>query len=345
MPLQSENESRRARRCSMKRLNALGGFAFPFRHAVKWSAWLTALTLLGSLATACADEDLARTRTPEGSPAATSSGATAFPTTVRDSAGTEVRLEKMPERVVSLSPGVTEILFAIGAGDRVVGTDQFSDYPAETARTTKLDYSAPSAEAVVALRPELVILATRQQANVEQFRRLGLTVFFAREPENLEGVYGSIELLGRLTGRTAEAARVIADMRRDVESVTSAIADLSTGPRAFYELDPTLFTAAPNTFIGSMLSMLKARNIAPQGNAQFPQLTAEAVLSADPEVILISHPGPPTEVGSRPGWSGVSAVRNNRVVSINPDLVNRPGPRLAQGIRVLGKALYPDRVR
>lgn len=344
MPLQSVNESWRARRCSMNQLSGLGRFASSIRQGVKWSAWITALALLGSLTIACADEDLTRSSTPEGSPAA-SSGAVAFPTTVKDSAGTGVRLEKMPERIVSLSPGATEILFAVGAGNRVVGTDQFSDYPAEAARTTKLDYSAPSAEAIVALQPDLVILATRQQANVEQLRRLGLTVFFAREPENLEGVYGSIELLGRLTGQVAEATRVVADMRRDASAVTAAIADVSAGPRVFYELDPTLFTAAPNTFIGSMLSMLKARNIAPQGPAQFPQLTAEAVLSADPEVVLLSHPGSPAEVATRPGWSGVAAVRNNRVVSIDPDLVNRPGPRLAQGIRLLGKALYPDRVR
>ncbi len=190
-----------------------------------------------------------------------------------------------------------------------------------------------------------MILATRQEANVEQLRQLGMTVFLAREPENLEGVYTSIELLGRLTGHGTEARRVIDDMRREADTVTSAIADVTSGPRVFYELDPTLFTVAPNTFIGSMLSMLKARNIAPQGSGQFPQLTAEAVLSADPEVVVLSHPGATSEVGTRPGWSGVSAVRNNRVVSIDADLVNRPGPRLAQGIRALGKALYPDRVR
>ncbi|MCC6237151.1 MAG: ABC transporter substrate-binding protein [Dehalococcoidia bacterium] len=323
----------------------MGGVASFFPPGIRLWAWLAALAVLSSLAIACADEDLALPPAVEGSPAGASAGAAAFPATVRDSAGTDVRLERMPQRIVSLSPGATEVLFAIGAGTRVVGTDQFSNYPPEATKTTKLDYSSPSAEAVVALQPDLVILATRQQAHVEQLRRLGLTVLFAREPENLEGVYGNIELLGRLTGQTTEAARVVADMRREVDAVTAAIADITSGPRVFFELDPTLFTAAPNTFIGSMLSMLKARNIAPQGSAQFPQLTAEAVLSADPEVVLLSHPGTTAEVGTRPGWSNVSAVRNGRVVSIEADLVNRPGPRLAQGIRLLGRALYPDRVR
>lgn len=298
---------------------------------------------LASLLLACADEDL--TAVSATVPESSTGAPIAFPVTIKDSAGTDVRLERMPDRIVSLSPGATEILYAIGAGGRVVGTDQFSDYPAATATTTKLDYSGPNPEAALALRPDLVIMATRQQAQVEQFRRLGMTVFFAREPEDLEGVYASIELLGRLTGHAGDASRVVADMRREVGAVTTAIGDVSAGPRVFYELDPTLFTAAPNTFIGSMLSMLKARNIAPTGNAQFPQLTAEAVLSADPEVVLLSHPGTPAEVAARPGWSAVAAVRTNRVIPINPDLVNRPGPRLAEGIRLLGRALYPDRVR
>ncbi len=139
---------------------------------------------LASLLLACADEDLAAV--PAAVPESNSGAPIAFPVTIKDSAGTDVRLERMPDRIVSLSPGATEILYAIGAGGRVVGTDQFSDYPAATATTTKLDYSGPNPEAALALRPDLVIMATRQQAQVEQFRRLGMTVFFAREPEDLE---------------------------------------------------------------------------------------------------------------------------------------------------------------
>ncbi len=293
---------------------------------------------------ACADEDLASRgarATEAGGPAAAST----FPLVVKDSADASVRLEHAPERIISLSPGVTEILFAIGAGDRVVGTDRFSDYPAAAARTPKIEYSSPNPEAALALRPDLVIMTTRQEQQVTQFRGLGMTVFYIGEPADLDALYGGIALLGRLTDHQAEAATVVADMRREIDAVVASIAPVSTGPRVFFELDPTLFTASPNTFIGAMLTLLKARNVAPAGGSPFPQLTAEAVLAADPEVVFLSHPGPTAEVGQRPGWSAVTAVRNNRVYSVDPDAVSRPGPRLAQGIRLLGKALYPDRVR
>jgi iron complex transport system substrate-binding protein len=299
------------------------------------------LILLGlaAFAVACTDEDV-----PSAAVAPTTD-APAFPLTVRDSAGTEVRLERMPERIISLSPGTTEILYAIGAGDRIAATDRFSNFPAEANATPKIEYTNPNPEAALAFRPDLVIMATRQQQQIAQFRNLGMTVFYAREPENLDGVYEHIAMFGQLTGHTADAVRVVADMRREIDAVTASIADVQQGPRAFYELDPTLFTAAPNTFIGSMLTLLKARNIAQGATVQFPQLTTEAVLAANPEVIFLAHPGTAESIGQRPGWSGVTAVTTRRIYSIDPDLVNRPGPRLAQGIRALGQALYPDRVK
>ncbi|MFN8638526.1 MAG: ABC transporter substrate-binding protein [Dehalococcoidia bacterium] len=304
-----------------------------------------ALGALALLASACAGEDRGAPSAGSGAGTPVTGAAPAtFPLVLRDSTGTEVRLAKVPERVISLSPGATEILFSIGAGDRVVGTDAFSDFPDAAAKTQKIDYSNPSPEAAIALKPDLVIMATRQEQFVAQFRSLGMTVFLAREPENLEGVYASIDLLGRLTGRPVEAARVSTEMRTKIEAVTASLSDVTTGPRVFFELDPTLFTVAPNSFVGAMLTTLKARNIAPSGSSPFPQVTAEAVLAADPEVIILSHPGATSDVGARPGWGAVSAVRNSRIYAVNPDLVNRPGPRLAEGIRVLALALYPDRV-
>ncbi len=300
--------------------------------------------ILFALATlvACADEDL----TPRNQRATDTGVATTgvFPLTVKDSAGVDVHLSHAPERIISLSPGVTEILFAIGAGDRVIGTDRFSDYPAAAARTVKIEYTTPNPEAAVALRPDLVIMTTRQEQQVAQFRGLGLTVFYTTEPADLDALYRNIALLGRLTAHQAEAERVVADMRREIDAVVASISTVGAGPRVFFELDPTLFTASPDTFIGAMLTLLKARNVAPASGAPFPQLTAEALLTANPEVIFLSHPGPVSEVGQRPGWSAVAAVRDNRIYSVDPDLVNRPGPRLAQGIHLLGKALYPDRV-
>jgi iron complex transport system substrate-binding protein len=303
------------------------------------------IAALAALLAACGESGTERATPAPSAATATATETPAFPLTVRDSGGAEVRLERMPERIISLSPGATEVLYAIGAGGRIAATDRFSNFPAEANATPKIEYSNPNPEAALAFRPDLVIMATRQQPQVQQFRDLGMTVFFAREPENLDGVYEHIRIFGRLTGHGADAERVIADMKREIDAVTASIAGVQQGPRVFYELGPTLFTAAPNTFVGSMLTTLKARNIAEGAPAQFPQLTAEAVLAANPEVIFLAHPGTPESVGQRPGWSGVTAVTNRRIYSIDPDLVNRPGPRLAQGIRMLARALYPDRVQ
>jgi iron complex transport system substrate-binding protein len=293
---------------------------------------------------ACGDEDL-RLPASTPAPAAATGGSVSFPVTIQDSGGTEVRLERMPERIISLSPGATEVLFAIGAGDRVVATDRFSDFPEAATRLPKIEYSNPSPEAALALSPDLVIMATRQQQQVAQFRELGMTVFFAREAADLGQVYDSIELLGRLTGHEAEAANVVASMRRDIDAVTRAIEGVTQGPRVFVEISPTLSTASPSTFIGGMIGLLKGRNIAPDGTVAFPQLTAEAVLAADPEVVILTHPGTPSEVAARPGWNGVAAVQAGRVISVDPNVVTRPGPRLPEGIRALGRALYPELIR
>lgn len=315
------------------------------RRVRSMSQLLAGLLVLGlTVLSACADEAIP----PVAKAEPASSGVAAFPLTLRDSAGTEVRLEKMPERIISLSPGATEILYAINAGDRVVATDAFSDYPAAAKAVAKVDYSNPNPEATLALRPDLVIMATRQEQLVAQFRGLGMTVYLAKEPENLEGVYAHITTFGRLTGRTTEAAAVVTGMQAEVGAVMTSIAGVQQGPRVFFELDSTLYTAAPNTFIGAMLTMLKARNIAEGATTQFPQLSSEAVIAANPEVVLLADHafGQNLEtVSARPGWSGVAAVTNKRVHPIDPDTTNRPGPRLAQGIRAMGQALYPDRVK
>lgn len=309
----------------------------------RWHVLIGLLVLSLPLLAACTDEDAPSTERPDN----TSQGTT-FPLTLKDSAGTEVHVDKMPERIISLSPGATEILYAIEAGNRVVATDAFSDYPDAAKSTPKIAYSNPNPEATLALRPDLVIMATRQEQFIAQFRGLGMTVYLAKEPESLDGVYTQITTFGQLTGRTTEATKVIADMRKEIDAVTASISGVQQGPRVFFELDSTLYTAAPNTFIGAMLTLLKARNVAEGATTQFPQLSSEAVIASNPEVVLLADHafGQSLEtVAARPGWAGVAAVTNKRVYAIDPNTTNRPGPRLAQGIRALGQALYPDRVK
>jgi len=288
---------------------------------------------------------------PASTPAETGSvPATAgFPRTVTDSSGTALRLAAPARRIVSLSPGLTEVLFAIGAGDRLVATDRFSDYPTDAAKTPKLEYSSPSAEATLAFTPELVIMTRRQKPEVPQFRSLGLPVLYLDEAASVQVVLDQIALLGSLTGQDAQAQALVASMRRRIDTVTTKLNGVQQGPRVFLELSPELHSAGSDSFIGGMLTLLKAQNAANGAPSAFPQLTAEAVIAFNPEVVLLTDATSAKQsdatVAARPGWASVAAVQSHRVHAIDTNVVSRPGPRIADGIELMAQLLYPERFR
>ncbi|MEX2031511.1 MAG: helical backbone metal receptor [Dehalococcoidia bacterium] len=271
--------------------------------------------------------------------------ATPAPIEATDSGGVAITLEGPAQRIVSHSPGVTEILFAIGAGGQVVAVDEFSDFPSAAAALPKVTYTAPDPEQDLSFEPDLVILASNQEQSVGQFRSLGVPVFYLREPDDLDGVMESIRLLGRLSGHEAEAEALASDMEQRLAAVTSVVADVEAGPRVFWELDSTLYTVSPETFIGAALAVLKAQNIATGATSPYPQLTAEAVVAADPEVILLADAqwGVTVEsVGERPGWASITAVVEGRVHPVDEDIMSRPGPRIVDGLEAIAALLYPD---
>jgi iron complex transport system substrate-binding protein len=307
---------------------------------------LLSLAVLAALVLGCgsgASVPPPATTTPSATPVA------AFPQAVTDSRGVRLELAAAPRRIISLSPGVTEMLYAIGAGAQIVATDRFSDFPAEAARTTKLEYTQPSAEATVALTPDLVIMTGRQEGQVEQFRALRLPVLFMEEPKSLAAVVESARLYGRLTGHAAEGEQLAASLQARIDRVIAQLPP-GEGPRVFYELTPDLYTVAPESFVGSMLTALRTRNVAQGARTAFPQISAETVIAANPEVILLVDGGARSggqsaaTVSARPGWSGIDAVRNRRIVALEPDIVNRPGPRIVDGFEAIARAIYGERL-
>ncbi len=288
------------------------------------------------------------TATPSPTPSTTPTEPTeppAFPVTIEDSDGVKVTLEAAPQRIISYSPGATEILFAVGAGDRVVAADEFSDYPPETADLPKLTYSSPDPERALTLAPDLVIMASRQREQIEQFRGLGMTVLFINEAESLEGVMETAIQLGAITGNQQQAAELVASMRARIDAITIALEGVEEGPRAFFELTADLYTVGPDTFVGNLLTLAKAQNVATGASSPFPQLTAEAIIAADPEVVLLADGawGESLEtVCARPGWEATSACINERVHPVNGDLTSRPGPRVVEGLEEIARLLYPD---
>lgn len=325
------------------------------KHRVLWAAILLAAIVAAACsgsddrpsqpATIATDSAGQEATTQEAADLEPDQDAGPFPLTVTDSSGADVIFEAAPERIISYSAGSTEILYAVGAQDQIIAVDRFSDFPAATADLAKLEYSSPDSEAALDLRPDLVIMVTRQEEQVAQYRDLGMRVFFLREADSLEGVIESIMEIGAITGHPSEAETLVHDLRARIDAVAAALADATEGPRVFFEVTADLYTAAPDTFIGAMLSLLKAHNIAAGAETAFPQLGAEAVVAADPEVILLSdarHGESLATVRDRPGWSGISAVVNERVHPINPDIVNRPGPRIVEGLETMAMLLYPD---
>lgn len=264
-----------------------------------------------------------------------------FPVTI-DADNGEVTVERRPERIVSLSPSATEILFAIGAGDQVVAADQFSTYP-ESAPTTDLSGYDPNVEAVAGYEPDLVVVANDSNELVASLEALGIPVIVQGAPADVEGGYDLAAGLGQATGHVDETAGMVAGMRSAMdESFAEAPQDAEV--RVYHELDETFFSASSNSFIGSVYEQMGAVNIADEADTEgtgYPQLTEEAVIEADPELIVITDQVSYTaeDVANRPGWSEVTAVKNGNIVTVDADIASRWGPRLPQLVDLVAGAL------
>ncbi|RJQ13252.1 MAG: ABC transporter substrate-binding protein [Dehalococcoidia bacterium] len=312
--------------------------------------WLVS-ALVAGLLTACGDaQSSAPTPVSSATATATPTPTATFPVTVNDQDGKPVTVAARPKAIISFSPGITEILFAIGAGPQVIAADQFSDFPAEAkALKNRVKYTNPDVESTLALNPDLVVMSRAQRTSVERFRTAGLPVFYAPDPNSLDAVVESVKMWGQLTGHPAEAERVAADLRTRIDATKAKVATVTDGPRAYYELSDSLFSVGDQSFIGSMLTLLKAKNVATGALTSFPQLTAEAIIARDPQVIFLADAASAGQsletLKKRPGWTSISAVKEGKVYPVNPDIGNRPGPRIVLALEELGRLLYPELFR
>ena len=249
------------------------------------------------------------------------------------------------QRIVSISPTGTEMLFAIGAGDRVVAVDQFSYYPDE-APVTDLDGWNPNVEAIASYDPDLVVMQTSGGVGAS-LEALGIEVWAHDAPFAFEDVYVQIEQLGEVTGQTGEAATLVADMRAEIAEMIAAAPDASE-LSYYHELDNTLYTVTSSTFIGQVYSLFGLTNVADPADAAgsawgYPQLSDEYLVDADPDVIFLADTlccGQSAQtVAARPGWDLLTAVRDGRIVELNDDIVSRWGPRLVDFIAAISGVL------
>jgi iron complex transport system substrate-binding protein len=278
---------------------------------------------------------------PDGaaSPGASGTGA-AFPVTVGD-----LTLQERPTKIVSLSPTATETLFAVGAGAQVVAADENSNHPPE-APETDLSGFKPNAEAVAAHGPDLVIISNDTDKVSAQLEALDIPVFLAPATRTLDEAYAQIGDLGRLTGHAGEAADLVRRMRDEIGRLVADLPQRSTKLTYYYELDPTLYTVTSKTFIGSLFALAGLENIADPADTTgggYPQLNAEALVDADPDMIFLADTRCCRQnaqtVAARPGWSGITAVRTGRIVGLDDDIASRWGPRVVDLVRAIVEAV------
>jgi iron complex transport system substrate-binding protein len=264
----------------------------------------------------------------------------AFPVTVGD-----LTLESQPERIVSLSPTATEMLYAIGAGDQVVAVDEYSNFPQEAVDLgTPLSGFEPNIEAISGYEPDLVIISYDPGSLVEQLGSLGIPVFTAFAAMDLDGVYEQIEQFGALTGQSQGAATLVEQMREQIDAALASVT-LDGSPTYYYELDNTYYSVTSNTFVGQIFGLFGLTNIADgveEGN-DYPQLSAEVIVSADPDYIFLADTKCCAQtaetVASRDGWGAMKAVTGGTVIELDDDIASRWGPRVVELVQAIATAL------
>lgn len=267
--------------------------------------------------------------------------------TLVDDLGRRVTLSSTPRRIVSLAPSVTETLFAIGLGTRVVGVTQFCDYPPEAQSKPKVGYTHPNLETIVALEPDL-ILAPRELLRVDilgKLEQLQIPTYIL-DATTVASVLARIQTLGRILEASAAADDVVHRMQKHIGEIKARTARLSR-PRVLYVLNSEpLITIGPGSYLHEAIEIAGGSNVAARARVAYPRLSMEAVLQEDPEVILF-----PTgrAEGIAEGeeerwqrWTTLSAIRLKQLRRVPNELLNRPGPRIVQGIEALARAIHPE---
>lgn len=244
-----------------------------------------------------------------------------------------------PERIISLSSTATEMLFAIGAGDQVVAVDDRSNFPAD-APITDLSGFEPNVEAIAGYEPDLVIAA--DETVEEPLEALDIDVLVLPAATKLRDTYAQIRRLGKVTDHADEAKDLVGSIREDIAAVVEDVPDDRERPTAYYELDDTFYSADSSTFIGRLLKLAGLANIADEADddgSGYPQLSAEFVIAADPDVILLADTkccGQSADtVADRPGFAGVAAVQDGNVVELDDDIASRWGPRVVELLELI----------
>ncbi|MEW5784453.1 MAG: cobalamin-binding protein [Bacillota bacterium] len=268
---------------------------------------------------------------------------------VTDQAGREVVLQDVPERIVSLSPSNTEIVFALGMADRVVGVTDYCNYPPEAEAKAKVGgFSNPNLELILELEADLVLAGSLHEEFIPRLEEMGIPVLVLA-PETLADVYASLMLVAEVTGSTEQGELLVAEIQERVSRVQAALGSLNEDEKVvvYYEVysDP-LMSAGAGTLINEIITLSGGRNIFADLAEQYPKVSAESVVERQPQVILFPDYHGSAEIMAeqmteRPGWESIPALRENRAYAVHDDAFTRPGPRVVDAIEQTAKLFYP----
>lgn len=272
-----------------------------------------------------------------------------YPLIITDDAKREVILLKEPKRIVSLSPSNTEIVFAIGKGDDLVGVTDYCDYPEDANKIEKIGgFSQPNIEKIIALKPDVVLASGIHADYIKTLDRLNVPVIIL-DPKSIRDVPGNIELLGMALNEEVNAHKTADDMRKTINVITSKTQSLSEEkkPRVYYELwHEPYTTAGPGTFVNDIIELAGGRNIAADASTEYPQYSLESIIEKDPEIIIFSHHYSSHYRASdfmiRVNWQAISAVAHGKIYEVDPNHVQRATPRLILGLKKFAEIIHPE---
>ncbi|RPJ60440.1 MAG: cobalamin-binding protein [Dehalococcoidia bacterium] len=275
-----------------------------------------------------------------------------YPVTVTDDLGRKVTINKQPQRIVSLAPSNTEILFALGLDDKIIGVTDYCNYPeAAKMKTRVAGYSTPDLERLVTLQPDLVVAESIQEKTVlPALEKLGMTVFVA-EATTMDSILNHISALGKITGKPARAAQLLETMNSKINNVVSRTRDLTTAqrPRVFYVNwhDP-IWTMGRNTYINDVINKAGGTNIYESDFEKSRAVSLESVITKNPQVIFVSGMGTAGDkvlngIKDEVRLYSVDAVKNNRIYKISDaNIIERPGPRITDGLMEIARMVHPE---
>ena len=278
--------------------------------------------------------------------------------TLVDSLGNVVTLTSPPERIVSLAPSNTEILFAVGAGDNVVGVTDYCNYPynftqwIESGNLTSIgSYYGPSIEPIVALNPDLVLASLSGSMDAaETLSKLGYNVLVL-EAKYIDGMLKDILLVGRATGNDVKAGQLVSEIRERMDNVTNKVTDTTFTPKVYHEIwNEPLMSAGPTTFVDELISLAGGENLFHDAISSWPTVSSETIIERNPDIMIFPdmYMGQGNfyetieAVKSRPGWDTITAVKNDEIYEINADIISRSGPRLADALELIAKMIHPE---